>query len=61
MNLKARALTTQSNPVLTIHGVILVDSVIKAENFKGGIGIAEKTYKTRRNRWGGNVNHKSLF
>jgi len=29
--------------------------------FERGIGITEKTYKTRRDRWGGNVNHKSLF
>jgi len=34
---------------------------LKIENFKRRIGIAEKTYKTRRDRWGGNVNHKSLF
>ena len=25
-----------------------------------GIGIAEKSHETRRDRWGGNVNHKSL-
>jgi len=25
------------------------------------IGIAEKSKETRRDRWGGNVNHKSLF
>jgi len=31
------------------------------ENFKRGIGIAEKTQKTRKDCWGGNVNHKSLF
>ena len=33
----------------------------KIGNFKIGIGIAEKSHKTRRDRWGGNVNHKSLF
>jgi len=32
--------------------------MIKNKNFKQGIGIAEDT---RRDRWGGNVNHKSLF
>jgi len=31
------------------------------KKFGRGIGIAEKTYKTRKDRWGGNVNHKSLF
>ena len=25
-----------------------------------GIGIAEKSHKTKRDCWGGNVNHKSL-
>ena len=34
---------------------------LKIENFQWGIGIAEKTYKTRRDHRGGNVNHKSLF
>jgi len=29
---------------------------LKIENFQNGIGIAEKTYKARRDRWGGNVN-----
>jgi len=29
--------------------------------FKRGMGIAEKTCKKRRDRWDGNVNHKSLF
>ena len=29
--------------------------------FKQGIGIAEKSQETRRDCWGGNVNHKSLF
>jgi len=29
--------------------------------FKLGIGIAEKSLETRRDRWGGNVNPKSLF
>jgi len=33
----------------------------KFENFKRRIGIAEKSHETRRDRWGGNVNHKSLF
>ena len=28
---------------------------------KQGIGIAEKSQETRRDRWGGNVNHKCLF
>jgi len=36
--------------------------MIKNKIFKKqGIGIAEKSQETRRNRWGGNVNHKSLF
>ena len=34
---------------------------LKIENFKRGIGIAEKTYKTRSDCWGGDVNRKSLF
>ena len=35
---------------------------LKIENFQKGIGIAEKkVYKTRKDHWGGNVNHKSLF
>ena len=33
----------------------------KLEIFKMGIGIAEKSHETRRDRWDGNVNHKSLF
>ena len=33
----------------------------KNKIFKQGIGIAEKSQETRRDRWGGNVNHKSLF
>ena len=32
----------------------------KLKVFKRGIGIT-KTHETRRDRWGGNVNHKSLF
>jgi len=46
------------------HGCMqnIITSVIKKiENFKRGTGIAGKTYKTRRDLWGGNVNHKSLF
>jgi len=35
--------------------------MIKKLNFKQGIGIAEKSQETRRDCWGGNVNHKSLF
>jgi len=35
--------------------------MIKNKLFKQGIGIAEKSQETRRNCWGGNVNHKSLF
>ena len=35
--------------------------MIKNKIFKQGIGIAEKSQKTRRDHWGGNVNHKSLF
>jgi len=33
----------------------------KNKIFKQGIGIAEKSQGTRRDPWGGNVNHKSLF
>ena len=33
----------------------------KIGNFEMEIGIAEISHKTRRDRWGGNVNHKSLF
>jgi len=39
----------------------LYTSVIKIENFKRRIGIAGKSHKTRRDHWGGNVNHKSLL
>jgi len=35
--------------------------IIKIENFKRRIGIAEKSHKTRKDHWGGNVNHKFLF
>ena len=28
---------------------------------KKGIGIVEKSQETRRDHWGGNVNHKSPF
>ena len=31
------------------------------KNFKQGIGIAEESQETRRDRWCGNVNHKSLY
>ena len=34
---------------------------LKNKIFKQGIGIAEKSQETRRDRWGGNVNHKCLF
>ena len=34
---------------------------LKNKIFKQGIGITEKSQKTRRDHWGGNVNHKSLF
>ena len=33
----------------------------KIKFFKQGIGIAEKSLETRRDRWGDNVNPKSLF
>ena len=33
----------------------------ECKNFKQGIGIAEKSQETRRDRWGGNVNHKFQF
>jgi len=35
--------------------------MVKNKIFKQGIGIAEKSLETRRDRWGGNVNPKSLF
>ena len=35
--------------------------LIKNKIFKQGIGIAEKSQDTRRDHWGGNVNHISLF
>jgi len=35
-----------------IHGLFL---------FKQGIGIAENNQETRRDHWGGYVNHKCLF
>ena len=38
-----------------------LDKFKKLKIFNTGIGIAEKTYKTRGDRWGGNVNHTSLF
>ena len=41
--------------------IIIIIDELKIGNFKMGIGIAEKSHKTRRDRWGGNVNHKSLF
>ena len=40
---------------------ILLARMIKNKFFKQGIGIAEKSQETRRDRWGGNVNHKCLF
>ena len=39
---------------------ILLDEQ-KFGNFKMGIGIAEKSHETRRDRWGGSVKHKSLL
>ena len=34
---------------------------LKNQIFKQGIGIAETSQETKRDRWGGNVNHKCLF
>jgi len=34
---------------------------LKNKIFKQGIGIADRSQETRRDRWSGNVNHKSLF
>jgi len=31
----------------------------KQKKFKQGIGIAEKSQETKRDRWGGDVNHPS--
>jgi len=36
-------------------------TIKKLKKFKQGIGIAEKSQNTRRDCWGGNVNHKYLF
>ena len=47
--------------IATKRGISLILDELKIGNFKMGIGIAEKSHKTRRDRWGGNVNHKSLF
>jgi len=38
-----------------------ITRMIKNEIFKQGIGIVEKSQETKRDRWGGNVNHKCLF
>ena len=51
----------QVNANLVHITVKLVQIQKKIENFKRGIGIAEKSHETRSDRWGGNVNHKSLF
>jgi len=34
---------------------------VRNKIFKQGIGIAEKSQEARRDHWGVNVNHKSLF
>ena len=39
----------------------LITRMIKNKIFKQGIGIAENSQETRRDHWGGNVNHKCLF
>jgi len=39
----------------------MINNRIMKNEIKQGIGIAEKSQETRRNHWGGNVNHKSLF
>jgi len=41
--------------------IILLLEWLKNKIFKQGIGIAEKSLETGRDRWGGNVNPKSLF
>ena len=43
-----------------IHFIFILEW-LKNKIFKQGIGIAEKSLETRRDRWGGNVNPKSLF
>ena len=35
--------------------------MLKNKIFEKEIGIAEKSQETRKDRCGGNVNHKSLF
>jgi len=47
--------------VTTIDMLSFKTSAIKIENFKKAIGITEKSYETRRDHWGGNVNDKSIF
>jgi len=44
-----------------INGLQKKGNKLKIENFRRRIGIAEKSPETRRDCWGGNVNHKSLF
>jgi len=40
---------------------LYIRMILKIKFFKQVIGIAEKSQETRRDCWGGNVNHKSLF
>ena len=47
--------------ILALNLTAIKGDELKIGNFKMGIGIAEKSHKTRRDRWGGNANHKSLF
>ena len=46
---------------LNTHTVHIQLEWLKNKIFKQGIGIAEKSLETRRDRWGGNVNPKSLI
>jgi len=60
-----------THPHTNFHKTITVDqvNVHSMHPLKAGcrrtpdlrIGIAKKIHKTRRDHWGGNVNHKSLF
>jgi len=47
--------------VMHLYRMIIKLEWLKNKIFKQGIGIAEKSLETRMDRWGGNVNPKSLF
>ena len=47
--------------LLTLWSITLVLECLMNKIFKQEIGIAEKSQETRKDRCGGNVNHKSLL